>query len=559
MFVDCRTREKTRFATLDLEQSSGRKLKILDLSSQSAIIAGCLCFTRGIKEISKGALDELHADIRSHKPALRSLVDLLAQRLPILITSSPSAGKTHTIRHLASLLYPQTPINSKILTISLADTSIDAKALIGNYVSSPREPGTFTWAEGALVKAMRAGRWLILEDMDKATLEVQSLFARLADSLSASKTIGARATLDIPGKPEPVEASHEFAIIATRNIVGHGVASPPSFLGSHHYQEVQLAEPSEEEVQEILCKKFPTLAGSPISILLGAYQDIKAVTNDSQHRSGRSARPYGLRDLERWCRRVTQVISSASSATTHTSGESVVFSNPVVQEEVFLEAYDVFLASLDTSQGETRIRKEAFGKALAEAIGLNDERFRWLMDARVPNVEVTGDRRARQAVRARVGRATLHGLAPRPPSPTDSSRPFAMTKPSALLLERIAVGVNSSEPLLLVGETGTGKTTAVQHLADSLNKPLTVLNLSMQTEAGDLLGGFKPIEASVPARELHNRWVDLFRSSFSRKKNEKFEVSVRKALTEGRWKRVAEMLVQSGNLAREKLAERLNK
>lgn len=42
---------------------------------------------------------------------------------------------------------------------------------------------------------------------------------------------------------------------------------------------------------------------------------------------------------------------------------------------------------------------------------------------------------------------------------------FAATRPSAALLEQLAVCVFKGEPVLLVGETGTGKTSTVQHLA----------------------------------------------------------------------------------------------
>lgn len=52
---------------------------------------------------------------------------------------------------------------------------------------------------------------------------------------------------------------------------------------------------------------------------------------------------------------------------------------------------------------------------------------------------------------------------------------FAATRPSAVLLEQLAVCVVKGEPVLLVGETGTGKTSTVQHLArvtgELRNKP----------------------------------------------------------------------------------------
>ena len=42
---------------------------------------------------------------------------------------------------------------------------------------------------------------------------------------------------------------------------------------------------------------------------------------------------------------------------------------------------------------------------------------------------------------------------------------FAFTRQSSALLEKIAVCVNHEEPVLLVGETGTGKTSVVQYIA----------------------------------------------------------------------------------------------
>lgn len=42
---------------------------------------------------------------------------------------------------------------------------------------------------------------------------------------------------------------------------------------------------------------------------------------------------------------------------------------------------------------------------------------------------------------------------------------FAATRPSSMLLEQLAVCVTKGEPVLLVGETGTGKTSTVQYLA----------------------------------------------------------------------------------------------
>lgn len=47
---------------------------------------------------------------------------------------------------------------------------------------------------------------------------------------------------------------------------------------------------------------------------------------------------------------------------------------------------------------------------------------------------------------------------------------FAPTRPSSVLIEQLAVCVDKGESVLLVGETGTGKTSAVQYLAQITGK-----------------------------------------------------------------------------------------
>ena len=42
---------------------------------------------------------------------------------------------------------------------------------------------------------------------------------------------------------------------------------------------------------------------------------------------------------------------------------------------------------------------------------------------------------------------------------------FALTGPALRMMERVAAATALAEPVLLVGETGTGKTTLVQQIA----------------------------------------------------------------------------------------------
>lgn len=50
---------------------------------------------------------------------------------------------------------------------------------------------------------------------------------------------------------------------------------------------------------------------------------------------------------------------------------------------------------------------------------------------------------------------------------------------------------------MLISETGCGKTTLVQYLAELSSHKLFVYNMSSGTDVTDLIGGFKPIDCRV--------------------------------------------------------------
>ena len=62
--------------------------------------------------------------------------------------------------------------------------------------------------------------------------------------------------------------------------------------------------------------------------------------------------------------------------------------------------------------------------------------------------------------------------------------------------------LHHSEAVLLVGETGSGKTSVCQAFARTLGKQLIILNCHQHTETSDILGGYRPIRAreSIAAR-----------------------------------------------------------
>ena len=62
------------------------------------------------------------------------------------------------------------------------------------------------------------------------------------------------------------------------------------------------------------------------------------------------------------------------------------------------------------------------------------------------------------------------------------------------------------EPVLLVGETGTGKTTVCQLYADAVGQRLHIINCHQHTETADFLGGLRPARGrTLKVRQLAER------------------------------------------------------
>ena len=453
---------------------------------------------------------------------LQSLALHVSLSLPVVVAGPPASGKTHLLAHLARRLRP----GMSPLTIQLGDQSgVDAKQLLGSYVSSSTRPGTFAFVEGALTRAVRAGVWVILEDIDRAASDVLSVFAPLAEALGPTKRIGARPTLDL-GARGRIVAAPGFALLATRSTGGKS-----AFLSSTHWGEVALPLPAARDVRAIVRGRFAHLARLPdaeLHSLVGAWEAAAAVAA-TQH-----MRRVSLRELMAWCTRIDARAASCTS----------LFSHPMVQEDVFLDALDAFVAAVPAETPAVH----ALVEALAAHLHLSPERAAWAARDRVPELVVARGRDAAPDVR--VGRVVL----PRRPGASSASLAhYALTRPALGALERVAACIAAAEPALLVGETGTGKTTMVQTLAKLVGAPLTVLNLSQQTESADLLGAYRPMDPRTQAADVHNAWTALFEQTFSVRRNAAFVDAERKAFVHGRWARLAKLWAESAAMAQREL------
>lgn len=460
------------------------------------------------------------------------------------------------IEHIISALFSST---SQIVKIHLGDISLDPSSLIGGYVSSSKNPGTFEWKEGVLVTAMREAKVLILEDIDKASSEVLGTLWPLVESLSMVKSIGADASLRVSGRGI-VRAAQGFTLFATVTTSNHTAegAPPLTFLGAHKWDRVNILPPSKGEVETIVNTSFPRLNNNVVKVTLRAWDQLC----DLAGKESLVSRQLITRDLMRWCARIDALVGGSLSSTEDTMdideashiSFSDILQNPVLREEMFLEARDVFLGAYPTNNTAAIKQMKNIALLLANQFSISEDRLQSLLEKHTPQIQFIKNREGRvsNVILDSINLPTLHHSGPT----TSSARPFALHRQSLTLLTSIARSVQLNEPVLLTGETGTGKTTLITYLASILSQKLVSLNLSHQTDSSDMLGGFKPVEATDPAQRLQERFAALFSATFSREKNLKFEEAVRVALTGKKWKRAVLLWREATGKAQDRIQQK---
>lgn len=211
----------------------------------------------------------------------------------------------------------------------------------------------------------------------------------------------------------------------------------------------------------------------------------------------RGSRLISTRDLMKWCSRavVGFNVSSPDSAL-----------------KVLQDALDIFTCSVASPDHRLELTKK-----VGTCLGIVETKSEFYCKHYKPNVSLT-------STALEVGRAKVPRVEKRLESIDFDNKQavFSFTRQSACLLERISCCVTSNEPVLLVGETGTGKTSSVQYLARQTGHKLIVINMNQQSDSADLLGGYKPVDLKYVIKPIRHEFEKLFKSFYNVEKNAKF-------------------------------------
>lgn len=217
------------------------------------------------------------------------LVDLArvisTNRFPVLIQGPTSSGKTSAVEYLARRT------GHRFVRINNHEHT-DIQEYLGTYVSDP-ESGKLVFQEGVLVRAVRRGDWIVLDELNLAPTDVLEALNRLLDD---------NRELVIPETGEVVRPHPHFMLFATQNPPGlYGGRKVLSRAFRNRFLEVHFDDVPQAELEQILYERC-RIAPSYAKLIVAVFQEL-------QHRR-QSARVFEtkasfatLRDLFRWGRR----------------------------------------------------------------------------------------------------------------------------------------------------------------------------------------------------------------------------------------------------------------
>lgn len=315
---------------------------------------------------------------------------------------------------------------------------------IGSYGWN-EEKGKLVFQDGVLVQALRNGWWLVLDELNLAPSDVLEALNRLLDD---------NRELLVVETGELIHPHPDFRLFATQNPAGsvYGGRKHLSRAFRNRFIECFFCEIPCTEIEAILQQRCQ-LAPSYAKKLRTVYSDLQTRRSKGNLFAGKNGF-MTLRDLFRW-------------------------------------------GSRDSAGGEQLLAEDGW-MLIAERLRTSEERIvvKQVLEAHL-RCDINPDtlyERAWESYQSLISEQTSLDA-------RNSSR-LVWTRPMKRLFHLIWRSIQHNEPVLLVGETGCGKTTVVQLCAALLNVKLHAVNCHQNSEVADFIGGMRPTRSEDPSTSV---------------------------------------------------------
>lgn len=306
----------------------------------------------------------------------------------------------------------------------------DIQEYLGSYVSDPLT-GKLVFKDGLLVHALRNGDWIVLDELNLAPTDVLEALNRLLDD---------NRELVIPETQEVVRPHPHFMLFATQNPPGlYAGRKVLSRAFRNRFLEVHFQDVPQAELESILCQRcrIAPSYGKRIVAVFRELQKRRQASRVFESKQGFAT----LRDLFRWANR-----------------------DAVGYQELADNGY-MLLAERARREDDKAVVKEVIQSIMG--VQINEDALYNLQQPGM-GLEYLG-------------------------APVPSASNIIWTKAMQRLYILVCRALKFNEPVLLVGETGSGKTSVCQVFADVTGLRLHGLNCHQNTETADIIGALRPV------------------------------------------------------------------
>lgn len=376
-------------------------------------------------------------------------------KLPVLLQGDTSVGKTSLITYIAKAS------GNYCVRINNHEHT-DLQEYIGSYAADSK--GNLVFKEGVLVEAMRKGYWIILDELNLAPSDVLEALNRVLDD---------NRELFIPETQQVVKADPNFMLFATQNPPGlYGGRKMLSRAFRNRFVELHFDEIPRKELEIILHQRchIPSTYCKKMIEVMAELQVRRRGSAAVQGKDGFIT----LRDLFRWGQRYK-----------HASKEMLTTEKFYDWDQHIADEGYLILAGKVRQTDERDIIEDVLEKHIKRKVCPDN-----LFSLHTNTSPVT------KPILEMILNNQLSEF-------THIVWTYNMRRLAVL----IAKAFTFNEPVLLVGETGCGKTTICQILACLSKRQLLSVNCHMHTESSDFLGGLRPVRQYKNDGNLFE-WVD---------------------------------------------------
>ncbi|CRH03807.1 dynein-related AAA-type ATPase, putative [Plasmodium relictum] len=422
---------------------------------------------------------------------IETLITNIYNKKPTILIGNQGSGKTSIINFIYEKIYRTKNETENIISLYLDDIS-DSKSILGIWESNEK---CFEFKYGILTKAMKNGSWIIFENINNIS---NSVIEKLHELTS-------KGYIYLSEKGEYIYPHQNFRLFSTVTVnndynninnlnnkyctsdninnelinnnemnelvlINHKPHNLTSLFNKWH--SIFIGNYSNSEIKEILYKKLNKINDNYKNILLDCYNTIK-IDLDKYN----ILRNINLHDLIKIINRINK-------------RKIFIYENEKTKIHLFQICKSILISHIPNIN-----LKYNFLIKLIKIFKLNENNVIKYMKSYSLNTYINEFNE------------TLKNEYPKINFNFDKiyNYSFLLTSVHKSIIYEIIEGVYNKESILLIGDTGVGKTALIDYISKIFEKKLHVFVFSEQSEASDLIGNYYPFNINVKANELFEK------------------------------------------------------